>query len=57
MGVSQMLTVQEVADLLKTSLQQVRKMAADGTLPAVKIGREWRFPVRFLEEFLTEGMK
>ena len=57
MGVSQMLTVQEVADLLKTSLQQVRKMAAEGILPAVKIGREWRFPAKFLEEFLEEGMK
>lgn len=57
MGVSQMLTVHEVAALLKTSLQQVRKMAAEGTLPAVKIGREWRFPAKFLEAFLEEGMR
>lgn len=35
-----LLTVQEVADLLKTSRQQVRKMIRDGLLPAVRIGRE-----------------
>lgn len=57
MGLSQMLTVQEVAELLKTSIHQVRKMAAEGTLPAMKIGREWRIPAKFLEAFLEEAMR
>ena len=38
----EILTVKEVADLLKTTRQQVRKMIANEELPAVKVGREWR---------------
>ena len=48
------LTVKEVASLLKTSRQQVRKMIQIGDLPAVKIGREWRIRADVLDEFLTE---
>lgn len=36
----EILTVKEVADLLKTTRQQVRKMIANEELPAVKVGRE-----------------
>ena len=38
----EILTVKDVADLLKTTRQQVRKMIANEELPAVKVGREWR---------------
>ena len=38
----ELLTVQDVASLLKTSRQQVRKMIRNGLLPAIRIGREWR---------------
>ena len=48
------LTVKEVASLLKTSRQQVRKMIQIGDLPGVKIGREWRIRADVLDEFLTE---
>ena len=44
----ELLTVQEVADLLKTSRQQVRKMIHSGLLPAVRIGREWRIDPHYL---------
>lgn len=40
MGVNQVLTVKEVAVLLKTTRQQIRKMIQSGELPAVKVGRE-----------------
>jgi len=56
-GHKQMLTVEEVTDILRTSMPQVRKMAADGTLPAVKVGREWRIPSGFLEAFLEEQLR
>ena len=45
------LTVKEVASLLKTSRQQVRKMIQSGDLPAVKVGREWRIRVDTLDDF------
>ena len=48
------LTVKEVASLLKTSRQQVRKMIQSGDLPAVKVGREWRIRVDTLDDFLSE---
>ena len=55
MGVIQLLTVQEAAQLLKTTRQQIRKMIANEELPAVKVGREWRITSDALQEFLEQG--
>ncbi len=52
---SKILTVKEVAALLKTTCQQVRKMIANEELAAVKVGREWRIPMKFLVDFLSEN--
>jgi len=56
MGVMELLTVQEAAELLKTSRQQIRKMVRSGLLPAMKIGREWRISAEYLREFLDSSM-
>ncbi len=50
---NEILTVKEVAALLKTTCQQVRKMISNEELSAVKVGREWRIPMEFLVEFLS----
>ena len=50
------LTVKEVASLLKTSRQQVRKMIQSGDLPAVTVGREWRIRMDTLDDFLSEQL-
>ena len=42
MGMSELLTVKEAADWLKTSRVQVRRMIQNGELAAVKVGREYR---------------
>lgn len=47
-------SVKEVAEILKTSRQQVRKMILVEELPAVKVGREWRITAESLQEFLCE---
>lgn len=47
-------TVQETAQLLKTTRQQIRKMIQTGELPAVKVGREWRIPADTLVAFLED---
>lgn len=52
MGMSEVLTVKEVAAYLKTSCQQVRRMILAGDLPAVKIGREWRIQMEILKAVL-----
>lgn len=52
MGMSELLTVKEAAQWLKTSRVQVRKMIQNGELLAVKVGREYRIPLASMKEFI-----
>ena len=56
MGMTEILTVKEAAVQLKTTRQQIRKMIANGELPAVKVGREWRIPLESIRLFLKENL-
>lgn len=56
MGMSEILTVKEAAAQLKTTRQQIRKMIANGELPAVKVGREWRIPLESIRFFWKENL-
>lgn len=47
-------SVKEVASILKTSCQQVRKMIQNEELPAVKVGREWRVAEETLQVFIND---
>lgn len=47
-------SVKEVAAILKTTRQQVRKMIQNEELPAVKVGREWRITSEALQDFITD---
>ena len=49
-----LLTVHEVAALLKVKESTVRAWIKDSALRAVKTGREWRVAVKDLEAFLDE---
>ncbi len=55
MGISDILTVKEVAALLKTTCQQVRKLIRNEELLAVRVGREWRIPMQYLVDFISEN--
>jgi len=57
MGMDEILTVKEVAKLLKTSRIQVRKMIQSGELPAVMVGREYRIPVEAIKAFITTNLQ
>lgn len=57
MGMSEILTVKEVAELLKTSRVQVRKMIQSGELPAVMVGREYRIPVEAIKLFVANNLR
>lgn len=57
MGMSEILTVKEVAELLKTSRVQVRKMIQSGELPAVMVGREYRIPVEAIKFFVANNLR
>lgn len=56
MGMTEILTVKEAAAQLKTTRQQIRKMIANGELPAVKVGREWRIPLPGVQEYFEENL-
>ncbi len=40
---SEILTVEEAADLLKIPRSSVYKLAQQGKIPAQKVGKHWRF--------------
>ncbi|MCA9935225.1 MAG: helix-turn-helix domain-containing protein, partial [Anaerolineales bacterium] len=44
-----MLTAKEVQDLLQVDRSTVYRMAEDGRLPAIKVGKQWRFPSEQIE--------
>lgn len=48
-----LLTVHEVADLLKVRESTIRAWINDGQLRAIKFGREWRVAQKDLEAFLN----
>lgn len=50
----EVLTVEEAAALLKLNPETVYRKARRGEIPAVKVGRSWRFPKEPLEEWLRE---
>ncbi len=56
MDMSEILTVKETAEQLKTTRQQIRKMIANEELPAVKVGREWRIPLASVREYFEENL-
>ena len=57
MGMNEILTVKEVAERLKTSQVQIRKMIQSGELPAVMVGREYRIPVEVIRAFITNNLQ
>lgn len=48
------LTPEQVAEVLGCTPEHVNALAASHNLPAVKFGRSWRFPAAALERFLDE---
>jgi excisionase family DNA binding protein len=48
------LTVREVADYLRMSEAKVYKLAKERHLPAVRIGKSWRFRKDLLDEWLSQ---
>jgi excisionase family DNA binding protein len=53
-AVDPLLTCDEVAAWLRKPVWTVQRMAAESRLPAIKIGRSWRFDRRRIEQWLAE---
>ena len=50
-----MLTTKDVQALINVDRSTIYRMAEAGQLPAVKIGRQWRFPADEIEQWLSNG--
>jgi excisionase family DNA binding protein len=50
-----LLTALEVQELLHIDRSTVYRMAEDGRLPAIRVGRSWRFPAERIEAMLAAG--
>lgn len=48
------LKIDELAQLLDCTVETLRERAANGDLPAIKMGRSWIFPAAALEARLNE---
>lgn len=56
MNTNELLTVKDVAKLLKTSRAFVRRIIQSGDLSALIVGREYRIPIDSLQEFIENNM-
>ena len=49
------MTSQEAAEYLKIGIVTLKKKAREGSIPAAKVGRAWRFRRKDLEEWVGGG--
>lgn len=52
---SSFMTVEDVAEMLRINKSTVYRMAKAGRIPATRVGRQWRFRLSALEDFLDAG--
>jgi excisionase family DNA binding protein len=52
----EILTLEEVAHYLRLKPQTIYKWAQEQRIPAVKLGKEWRFRKSILDRWLDEQM-
>jgi excisionase family DNA binding protein len=50
-----MLTLREVSDYLNVSPATVRRLVRSGQLRAIKVGRDMRFEVRVVDQWVAAG--
>jgi excisionase family DNA binding protein len=52
---SDLLTVKEVAEILRVSQPTVLRMIGDGELPAIRVRSQWRIRHSDLDDYLQQG--
>ena len=52
--VSEILTIEEVAQLLQLHIMTVYRLAKGGKLPGFKVGGRWRFQREVLEQWMAD---
>ncbi|WP_243544647.1 helix-turn-helix domain-containing protein [Pseudodesulfovibrio tunisiensis] len=52
-----LLTVREVADLLRVHPRTAYRLVSEGSIGAIKIGTQWRVPESALMEYIERGLR
>jgi excisionase family DNA binding protein len=50
-----LLTAEEVSERFQLKVRQVKELARQGKIPAVKVGKLWRFPEDSLEDWVKNA--
>jgi excisionase family DNA binding protein len=53
---SDIMTASELAEYLRLNEVTIYRLAQDGKLPGLKVGRQWRFKKEVIDELLRTGM-
>lgn len=51
-GKDELITIKDVAEFLQIAEKTIYRMAADGKIPAFKVGGSWRFKRKEIENWL-----
>jgi len=51
---SEIMTIEECAKYLKTSLSTLYKLAQEGKMPAFKLSGQWRFKKDLIDEWIRQ---
>ena len=54
MSPSEIMTIEECAKYLKTSLSTLYKLAQEGKIPAFKLSGQWRFKKNLIDKWMEE---
>lgn len=57
MNSPEVMTAAELAEYLHLSVSSIHQLARDGAIPAMKVGRHWRFNRRSVEQWLSISTK
>ena len=49
------MTIDELSDYLRISRSTLYKLAQEGRVPCMKVGRHWRFRKRAIDRWLEQG--
>ncbi|MDP3039157.1 MAG: helix-turn-helix domain-containing protein [Deltaproteobacteria bacterium] len=55
MFANEILNIKEVSDYFKIPVSTIYKLAQDGKVPAVKVGKHWRFMKKDLDHLFEQN--
>jgi len=54
---AEIMTTKELAEYLRLHQITICKFAAQGTIPAIRVGRVWRFNKEAIDKWISEGQR